>query len=80
MDIIIKFWFQIIYDKNGNSINVKFNKKGKRNITGIIVGKSSWYYYPIRITKDFNDLNKDHVYAIDYRLVKEINEKFLYLI
>ena len=62
------------YDKKGNTINLKFNKKGKRNITGIIVGNGSGYYYPIKITKDFNDLKADHEYDIDYRLLKVVNE------
>ena len=74
LDIDIKFIISDYYDKKGNTINIKFNKKGKRNIPGIIVGKGSGYYYPIRITKDYKDLKKDNVYDIDYRLVKEVNE------
>ena len=62
------------YNKNGNTINIKFIKNGKKDIPRIIVGKDSGYFYPIRITKNCNDLEKDHIYDIEYRLVRVVNE------
>ena len=62
------------YSKTGNVLNVKFNKKGKKIIPGIIVGKGSGMTYPVKVSIDYNDLEKDKIYDIDYRLVKNINE------
>ena len=50
------------------------NKKGKKFIPGIIVGKGSGTTYPVKVSIDYNDLEKDKIYDIDYRLVKNINE------
>ena len=30
--------------------------------------------YPVKVSIDYNDLEKDKIYDIDYRLVKNINE------
>jgi hypothetical protein len=40
------------YIKKGNSVNIKFGKKGKKTISGIVVGKGSGSTYPIRISKN----------------------------
>ena len=68
------------YTKSGNLLNVKFNKKGKKLIPGIIVGKGSGTTYPIKISIDDKDLEKDKIFDVDYRLIKTINENVYNLI
>ena len=62
------------YTKTGKVINIKFNKKGIKKIPGIVVGKGFGTFYPIRISISYNDLEKDSIYEVDFRLVKQINE------
>ena len=61
------------YNKNGNIINIKLNKKGKKIIPGIFVGKGSGYFYTMN-NKNYYDLEKDHIYDIDFLLVIVVNE------
>ena len=62
------------YVRKGTNLNIKFGKTGKRLIPGIVVGEGSGNTYPISISLNYNDLIKDVVYNIDFRLVKEVND------
>ena len=61
------------YQKKGNNLTIKFRKKGNYLIPGTVIGNGSGNIYPIRIDKKFNELNKNDIFNIDYRLIKEVN-------
>ena len=63
------------YIKVGKSLKVKFDKKGKKRIPGIVAGKGNGSLYPIRLSVNYNELEKYNIYDVDYKLLKEINEQ-----
>ena len=63
------------YQRKGDSLYVKFNNTGKTFIPGIVSAKGRGSTYPVKVSVNYNDLVKDKIYNVDYKLIKEINEK-----
>ena len=62
------------YQKNGKTLNIKYNHKGNNIIPSVVIGLVKGYIYPVRISLDYKDLKKNFVYDIDYRLIKQVND------
>ena len=62
------------YVRKGHTLSLKFGKTGKRLIPGIITGQGSGNTYPVSISINYEDLIKNKIYNIDYRLVKEVSD------
>ena len=62
------------YVLKGNNLGVNFGKTWKKLIPGIITGQGSGNTYPVSISINYEDLIKDRIYNIYYRLVKEVSD------
>ena len=64
--VLIGKYFNI----KGKIITPKFGKIGKKIIPGIVAGKGNGNYYLVKIYVNFQNLLKDAIYQIDYRIIK----------
>lgn len=60
------------FNQNGNNIKPNFGKKEIYIIPGTIIGEGNATSYKVCVDKSYNDLKKNEVYSIDYKLVKEV--------
>ena len=74
LEINTKVLISDYFNKIGNKLTKKYGKACKYIIPGTIVGNGFGNSYPISIDIEFNDLKKNDVYNVDYKLVKAIND------
>ena len=59
-----------VYNKKGDHIKSKFNKKGQYIYPVIIDDSTGGIYYTIKFALEFDDFKINKIYFADYKLIK----------